>query len=89
MQGERLPDNVIREFAKPGSMWRERIGDGPWQWCIRDPHGDFGTLGGYDVYEHDDRTISVRGEVRNYVTGAAYTLEQGKWTEIRPPRAAA
>lgn len=85
LQGDRLPDGVRHELVKPGDVWRTRYGDGPWRWCVRDPDGDFGMLEGaepwatYEVFEHDDHSISVKGELVNRVSGERWTLERGRW----------
>lgn len=87
LQGDRLPDGVRPEFVKPGDVYRTRFGNGPWIWAVRDPDGDLGTLIGYDVYEHDDHSISVTGELINRESAERWTLEQGEWRR-QTPRAA-
>lgn len=83
MQGHRLPDGVSREFVKPGDMYRWRPSkDALWRWAVRDPDGDFGDIDGYEVFEHRDRSISVRGELVNQSNGERWKLEAGFWTRV-------
>lgn len=79
LQGDRQPDGVRPEFVKPGDFYRTRFGNGPWFWAVRDPDNELGTLIGYDVYEHDDHSISVKGELVNRISHERWTLERGRW----------
>lgn len=81
MKGKRLPDNVNRAFAAPGDFWKaHRPGTDDWEWEVIAPDGCTGTLGGYQVVEHDDRMISVMGVIINHVDPTNWRLVCGVWT---------
>lgn len=79
-QGKRLPDDVNRSFANPGDFWRASRPGGGWEWEVISPDGNTGSLGGYHVVEHDDRSISVMGVIINHVDPVNWRLVCGEWT---------
>ena len=82
MQGKRLPDHdsgIGVSFA-PGDYGRV---NGIWHACC--PRGHLGNLGGHEVVEHEDGTITVSpsilitdGETKDQWHGF---LEHGVWRE--------
>lgn len=81
LQGKRLPDDVNRRFAKPGDFWKVSRRGGGYEWEVIAPDGCTGSLGGYEVIEHDDRSISVKGVIINHVDPTNWRLVCGEWAQ--------
>jgi hypothetical protein len=94
MQGRRLPDGFHYFDSEPGDYWRQSYAtqedfdrDGlvgergkGWEWCIRDPHGDLGSLGKHEVTEHEDGTITAKPSILNEGQAKYHGfLERGVW----------
>ena len=78
MQGTRLPNNPpFQTQTLPGSYW---YSDAHEAWLCTPPKGYGGHLGGHDVIEHEDGTITVSPSI---LTSEWHGyLEHGIWQEV-------
>ncbi len=86
MNGRRLPDGEHSPFdAQPGDYWREDIPARGWRWFTITPNGHYGNLGGHEIEEHADGTITVSPSIKVSSPGDVELyhgfLERGVWRE--------